>query len=446
MMPTASPPSRIRGGSMSTYPPATVAWRAVGLLSLLYCLSFVDRMILSLLVTPMKAELTLSDTQIGILFGLSFAALYTLAGLPLARIADSGDRRRLVASGVIVWSLATMLSGFARDYSTLLVGRAGVAIGEAVLTPTAVSLIADLFPRERRAAPTSLYSAVGTLSGLAAFAIGGAVFELATALSPAVGEMAPWRLTLVLVGAPGVLLALAFLVLVREPPRGETEARAGSRDVLAHVSDHARLYAPVFVGAALVSVVGYALLGWTPTLLTRRFGLSTSDAGYMFGAVGLASGTIGAIALPWLAGRLNRRGRGDGLPLVGLAFTVIAVPGLLVAFTADRLGLFACGLGLALSMLLGVTLLPSLVVQQVTPGRQQAQVMAIYLVVASLFGLGVGPALTGFLSDHVFRDGGPGQAIMAISLAALPLATLLLWQARGAYVRLANEGRAGPGA
>lgn len=424
---------------MSTYPSAAVAWRAVGLLSLLYCLSFVDRMILSLLVTPMKAELALSDTQIGILFGLSFAALYTLAGLPLARIADSGDRRRLVVGGVVVWSLATMLSGFARDYPTLLAGRAGVAIGEAVLTPTAVSLIADLFPRERRAAPTSLYSAVGTLSGLAAFAIGGAVFELASALSPTVGNLPPWRLTLVLVGAPGVLLALVFLALVREPARGETEARASSRDVLAHVVGHARLYGPVFVGAALVGVVGYALLGWTPTLLTRRFGLSTADAGYMFGAVGLASGTMGAVALPWLAGRLDRRGRGDGLPLVGLAFTAVAIPGLLVAFTAESLDWFVAGIGLALSMLLGVTLLPSLVVQQVTPGRQQAQVMALYLVVASLFGLGVGPALTGFLSDHVFRAGGPGQAIMAISLGALPLAVLLLWLARGAYVRLADE-------
>src|SRR5215217_7897395 len=305
---------------MSHYPSPTAAWRVVGLLSLLYCLSFVDRMILSLLVSPITAELALSDTQIGILFGLSFATLYTLAGLPLARIADGGDRRRLIVLGVVVWSASTVLSGFAQDYGLLLTGRAGVAIGEAVLTPTAISLIADLFPKDRRAGPTSVYSAVGTV--------------------PELGGFEPWRLTLILVGAPGLLLAVVFLLMVREPVRQQATAKADTREVLVHIAGHWRVYGPVFLGIGLTATVGYAVLGWTPRLLGQRFGLATADAGYLFGAVGVFGGLVGTLALPWLAAKLDRTGRGDGLPLVGTGFVLAGLPALLVAFTTASLALF----------------------------------------------------------------------------------------------------------
>jgi len=421
---------------MSHYPSPTAAWRVVGLLSLLYCLSFVDRMILSLLVSPIKAELALSDTQIGILFGLSFATLYTLAGLPLARIADGGDRRRLIVLGVVVWSASTVLSGFAQDYGLLLTGRAGVAIGEAVLTPTAISLIADLFPKDRRAGPTSVYSAVGTVSGLAAFFIGGAVFDLAVLLSPELGGFEPWRLTLILVGAPGLLLAVVFLLMVREPVRQQATAKADTREVLVHIAGHWRVYGPVFLGIGLTATVGYAVLGWTPRLLGQRFGLATADAGYLFGAVGVFGGLVGTLALPWLAAKLDRTGRGDGLPLVGMGFVLAGLPALLVAFTTASLALFTAMIAIGLIALLGVTLIPSLMVQQISPGRQRAQIMAVYLLVANLLGLGAGPTLTGLLADHVFKTGGVGPAILLIAAVMMPLAAILLWTARAGYVRM----------
>src|SRR5580693_4273673 len=195
-------------------------WWTIALLGLLLAVSFVDRQILALLVNPIGKELGLSDTRLGVLYGAGFGILYSLAGLPLAQWLDRSARIRIVVFGVVAWSCATIAAGFASDYWTLLACRSGVAIGEAVLTPAAVSLIADMFAPDRRTLPTSLYTAVASLMGVGAFAVGGAAVDLATRLSPVVG-LEPWRLTLVLVGAPGLLLAAILAFTGREPDRRE---------------------------------------------------------------------------------------------------------------------------------------------------------------------------------------------------------------------------------
>lgn len=420
---------------MPDYPAPSRAWRAVALLCLLYCLSFVDRMILSLLVAPIMQELGLSATQMGVLFGLSFAMLYTLAGLPLARVADSGNRRWLIVVGVVVWSTATALSGLAHDYPTLLLARAGVAIGEAVLTPTAVSMIADMFPRERRAAPTTLYTAIGSTSGAAAFMIGGLIFQAATMLSPTFGDLAPWRLTLVLVGLPGILFAVAFLLQVREPVRQEAQVKASVREIAAHLRADGRLYLAVFLGVSLTATVGYALLGWTPAVLNKTYGLGTAEAGYLFGGIGVFAGLVGTVALPWMARRLDQGREGAGLLAVGAVFILLALPATILAFQATELPLFVAALTVALTGLLGVTLIPSLVVQQITPGRQRAQVMSVYLLIASLAGLGLGPTIVGLLTDFVFGAAGTPAAVISVAVVALPVGAALLWSVRGLYRR-----------
>lgn len=423
---------------MQVQPSSFAAWRAVALLSALYCISFVDRLILGMLIVPLKAELVLSDTQIGVLFGLSFALMYCLAGLPLARFADRGNRRNLIVVGVVVWTLSTIASAFAYDHASLLACRAGVAIGEAVLTPTAVSLIADLFTREKRAWPTSLYTAIGVLTAMGAFVPGGIAFDLATRLSPHVGGMAPWRLTLVLVGIPGLLLGLAFWIWVREPPREASATPKGESlgEVSRHVLHHWQVYLGVFAGIGLSAMVTYALLGWTPTMLTRQFGLGTAAAGYLAGAAGAIGGGLGILAMPWVASRLDRGGAGDGIFRAGIAFSVLGIVFLVAAMTSPRLEIVAVCLGLALFCLSGLTLLPPLTVQQITPGRQRAQVMAVYLLITNLLGLGLGPVFAGMLTDHVFS--GPGSnaaALLTLSVTALPGSILLLYLARKPFLK-----------
>lgn len=421
-------------------PSYRMAWGVVALLSLLYAFSFIDRLILNLLITPIKGELGISDTQIGVLFGLSFALLYTLAGLPLARIADRGNRRLLIFCGVVFWSLSTVASAFAWDFSSLLVCRAGVAIGEAVLTPTAISMIADLFPREKRGAPTGVYTATGTVTGMAAAAIGGLVLALATMLSPAFEGVAPWRLTLILVGAPGLLAAVAFFALVREPARKELAVAADNGALMIHLKGHWPFYAPFFAAVGLSAAVGYAMIGWAPTLLVRKFTMEPSHAGYLFGIVGVLSGLVGTLGTPVMVARASANGRRDGLLLAGVGMAVVGTPAVLVATLAPTLVVFTVALAIAFAAMPGLTLLPSLAVQQVTPPRQRAQVMAVYLLIANLLGLGVGPTVAGLLSDTVFHDnGGMGAALATVAGVALPLCIILLLLSRKAYKHLQDE-------
>lgn len=416
------------------------AGRTVALLCLLYAFSAVDRLILSLLVAPIKAELLVSDTQIGILFGLSFALLYTVAGLPLARIADRGHRKRLVVAGVIFWSASTMLSAFSWDYTTLVICRAGVAIGEAVLTPAAISMIADLYPRERRGTPTALFVATGTVFGLSAAAIGGLAFALAAALSPYAGGMAPWRLTLVLVGAPGILAGVAFAVLVSEPPRGEMSTAGPESSP--HLAQHWTFYVPLFAAVGASVMISYALIGWVPALLGRRYGVEPATAGYIFGVLGIVAGGAGTLGTPWLADRITRRTGRDGLLPVGIVLSAVALPAVLAAMFATALPVFVGALAVALAALPGITLLPSLIVQQVTPATLRGQTMALYLLIANLMGLGCGPALAGLLSDTVFRDaGGMAVALAALGTGALLLSIALLLLARAPFRRLLAEAR-----
>ncbi len=196
------------------------AWYIVGVFAVLLMMSYFDRFILALLANPISQDLDVSDRQMGLLLGFGFAALYALAGLPIAYFLDRGNRVRGVAMGVFVWSVGTIASAFAESYSQLLVMRASVAIGEAVLTPAMVSLIADLFEPKARSGPTSIYIAIGTIMTGGAFVIGGLAVDVAGVIQ---GSLLPdwpvWRITLILVGLPGILLAILLLSTVREPAR-----------------------------------------------------------------------------------------------------------------------------------------------------------------------------------------------------------------------------------
>ncbi|MGE0830089.1 MAG: MFS transporter, partial [Hyphomonadaceae bacterium] len=204
--------------SGASQPRLAGAWYSVALLTALYAMSFLDRFILSLLAAPVSKDLNLSDVQMSLLLGAGFAVVYALSGVPIAQLLDLKERRTIVCSGVATWSLSTIAAGFANSFAMLAVCRAGVALGEAVLAPAAISLIADLFPREKRALPISVFASMTGLMSTGAFIIGAAALNLATAIAPVTG-LAPWRCTLLLVGAPGLLLAFVFLTTIKEPAR-----------------------------------------------------------------------------------------------------------------------------------------------------------------------------------------------------------------------------------
>jgi MFS family permease len=200
-------------------------WTAVGLLALLYSVSLLDRLILAVLADPISKSIHLSDSQIGFVAGTGFAVLYSLASLPLAQLVDTQNRTWLVISGVSLWSAMTIGSGFATDFTGLLIARSGVALGEAVLVPATVSLIGDLFVKEKRTLPITVFSSIAAIISPLSFTVGGGMLLIASERMHLTG-FEPWRMTFVLVGLPGLVLAFLFYRLVKEPYRQGGHASA----------------------------------------------------------------------------------------------------------------------------------------------------------------------------------------------------------------------------
>lgn len=237
------------------WPAPSRAWWAVGVFAAAAVLSYTDRLILGILVDPIRAELAISDTQVSLLQGVAFALIYSFAGLPLGRLADIVSRRAVILAGVVLWSAATVACGYARSFEALFVARVFVGIGEAALAPAAMSMIADFFPRERRGIATGTFLMGMVVGGGAALAIGGGLLAAAQGGAfadwPVVGAMAPWRTVLVLLGLPGIVLA-ALLLTLREPLRRARERTAAppQRESLARMAAHRH----VLVGFSITTV------------------------------------------------------------------------------------------------------------------------------------------------------------------------------------------------
>lgn len=380
------------------------SWYVVGLLSLLYALSMVDRFALALLADPIIEAFQLSASQMGLLLGVGFALLYSATGLPLAHMLDRHTRKHVLVAGVTLWSLSTIASAFTQDFLQLLICRSGVAIGEAVLTPAAISLIADMFDPNKRKLPISVYSSVSSLMVTGSFIVGAAALQVAVVLSGSV-DMAPWRITLILVGVPGLFLAALFALTVREPPRrdetGEGVVRvATTREVVSYLREKWAFYIPFYLGLGSMSVLLFAIISWAPTMLAREEGFSTAEAGYAFGLVGIATGMIGTFLWPQLAGRIDRNLSGIGFLRTILLCVVVGSAATLVAMTFGLV--IALFLGLALAMMTFPpvnTALSSLLIQGFGPASMRARLIALNILVMNLFGYTIGPQVIGAYID-----------------------------------------------
>ncbi|WP_324733379.1 spinster family MFS transporter [Pseudomonas paeninsulae] len=391
------------------YPSNSRAWATVAILMVAYVLSFIDRQILNLLVAPIRRDLMISDTQMSLLMGLSFALFYTVCGIPLGRLADTKSRRGVIAIGILFWSAATAACGLARLYWQFLICRIGVGVGEAALSPAAYSLIADSFPAERRATAISVYSMGVYLGSGMAFLLGGLVIQFASAqgdvLLPVVGEVRPWQLIFLLLGAAGVLFTLLMLA-VKEPARRGVGAgvavpladvgryiRANKRTVLCHN-----------FGFAGLAFAGYGSAAWIPTFFIRTYGWDAGQVGIVYGSIVAVFGCLGILFGGRLADWMARRGSSDANMRVGLYAAIGAVPCVL-SFPLMDSGVWAAVLMapsvFCLSMPFGVA--PA-AIQEIMPNSMRGQASAIYLFVITLIGLGIGPTAVALVTDYVFAD------------------------------------------
>lgn len=413
------------------YPSSLSAWTTVIILMIAYVLSFIDRQILNLLVEPIRRDLVISDTQMSLLMGLSFALFYTICGIPLGRLADTRSRRGLIAIGVLFWSAATAACGMTKLYWQFLICRIGVGVGEAALSPAAYSLIADSFPPERRATAISVYSMGVYLGSGIAFLLGGLVIQFASAqgdvVLPVLGEVRPWQLIFLILGAAGVLFTLAMLA-VREPAR--RGVGAGVAVPLAEVGRYIRSNRRTVLyhnfGFAGLAFAGYGSAAWIPTFFIRTYGWDAGQVGVIYGSIVAVFGCLGIVFGGRLADWLAKHGRSDANMRVGLYAAVGALPFVLAfplmgdAFWASVL---MAPTVFCLSMPFGVA--PA-AIQEIMPNAMRGQASALYLFVITLIGLGIGPTAVALVTDFVFADDNALRYSLLIVTALAVLSSIIL--------------------
>lgn len=405
-------------------PAPAAAWYTVVLLTVAYVFSFVDRYILGLLVEPIKADMTLTDTQIGLLLGPAFALFYTTMGLPLGWLADRARRTWIVGIGVAVWSLATAASGLARNFWHLFTARIAVGIGEATLSPCALSMIADSFPPERRGKPVAFYSAALSVGAAIASLAGASVLTWSKAVDtlslPGLGPIAPWQLAFLVVGTPGLLIA-ALMFTLREPARTDRTAAAdvagnGLREALQHLSARRRAFAGFAALVCVMTVTAYSQ-GWMPAMFERTWGWAPERYALVNGIVLLVIGPAAVNLAGWASDALYARGHHDAPLLVVIIGVCILVPtGALIPLMPTAAWAFVViavnTVGIAILSATAPTALLN-----ITPGEIRGQVIALYFIVISVAGLMIGPMAIGLLNDFVF-----GATGIRYSAAVVPLA------------------------
>ena len=429
------------------WPRRGYAWYVVVLLMVLYLCSFLDRNIITLLVEPLKRDLNLSDVEIGMLYGLAFAAFYTTLGLFAAGMADLWNRPAVIAAGVVLWSLATAACGLAANYAQLFIARMLVGVGQAALSPAAYSLITDYFPPKSRLRATATYT-TGLYLGIGlATLTGGLVINWVagggSANLPLLGALKGWQVVFIVVGLPGVLLGVLALASVRETTRfGEApEAGVSAKSFIRFLGGSQRtLYLTHFLGFSCQVTYSYSFGAWTPSFLIRQFGWTQSETGLGLGAVTLVTAPLGVYLGSVAAQLLRRRWPRDAEIRIAMAIALIALP-FAVAFPFAPTAVLALALiGVTqclISMPFGIS---PVALNEVTPNRFRARTIAVYLFCINLLGLSLGPVGVALLTERVF--GSPERlplALATMAVCTMPLAAAIFRFCAPAYRRVARN-------
>lgn len=421
------------------------AWWTVAVLCALFAVSMLDRFILMVLAKPMAQSIRITDEQTGLLFGAGFAIVYTLGGILIARKLDKGNRKALVVIGVLIWSCSTIGSAFVSSFGQLLVLRSGVAVGEAFLTPAAVSIIADLFKPERRGFATSIYVSSGALMTPGAFLVGAAILASVAGLSGVTG-LEPWRVTLIAVGVPGIFLAMVLHFTVREPERLGYAASGGSSAApvdSGFFAGNPRLWITLTLLHGLTALAYMGWISWTSTVLMRNFGMSVEYAGQIFGLVGMIGSAAGILCWPALDLAISKwRGGRSATALLYFSACIGSTAMVIVTGFADSVTMIMMANVVALFCINGTAVLPNVMVQNASPSPNRARLAALVILSNGLIGTGIGPVLTPFVARHFYDPAlGLGLAMSTVAAIALPILIVLGIRIQEPYLRAVEEGR-----
>lgn len=402
---------------------------ALGILLVIYTFNFIDRILVGVVGEAIKDDLQISDLQLGLLGGTFFALLYSLLGVPIARVAERHNRITIVTIGAALWSLMTAACGMAQNFAQLALARVGVGIGEAACVPPSHSVISDYFPAERRASALAIFG-LGVPIGSMLAAVGGGWLV----------QNVDWRAAFFLLGLPGLALAVLLKLTVREPPRsGSAKAAPGFAEAIKALARKPSFWHAAF-GGALVSFFGYSTAQFTISFIVRIFGLDIASASYAFGAIAGIAVAIGTFMGGFLGDRLSHRHPRvlSWLPAMGVA---LALPLYLVGYAQNDFAL-ATVIFMAASVLHYLYLGPIFAIAQgVAEPRVRATASAVMVLILNLIGYGLGPATAGALSDFYANQMLTPQGLSAGACAqmiaearGLPVPNNDFWGAISAWI------------
>ena len=425
------------------WPEPAVAWYAVFLFSLAIMINFLDRGILNLLVQPIKRDLGLSDTQMGLIVGFAFVLFYVAVGFPIARWVDRGTRKFIIATGVGLFGLMTALCGLARSFSQLFICRIGVGVGEACVGPAFASMLSDYFPKEKLARAIAVCN-FGFVAGVGlSLVVGGAIIgalqQYSTIDIPLLGPARPWQVVFLICGIPGLLVA-GLLLTLKEPVRRGALPLPGASGTLS-VAESARfilqgwpIYAPIFLGIGLRSIMLYASMTWMPAFFERAHGWSPSRYGLTVGVITLIVTPLGLLLGPWVAERWLRRGRFDSNLRVTVWVCAVSAPFQMSATLMPTPELTLICYGLATCINAAAVGPENAALQVVTPNQMRGQVVAVNMFMFNVVGAGLGPILAGVITDHVFgSEDLVGLSLASVAAVAGPLSGLVFWYGMKPY-------------
>jgi MFS family permease len=421
--------------SASNYPSATAAWAALAVLMVVYVVSFVDRFVLSFVVAPLKAELGINDSQVGMLQS-ALSISYAVLAMPVGYCLDRYSRRTVIFAGMFFWSICATLSGVAKSFPILFLARAGVGAGEAVTTPGGYSIIGDSFPPHRLSLAMSLFTVGGSIGVGLAFLLGGPLVQLLSEhgaiMVPVLGEIQPWQQAFIVTGVPG--MALAFLIYaLREPERRQTKVEktgGGYGEVFAYIGKYKLFYVALFLSIALAQSAMSSVQFWLPAYFARVHGLSAAASG-----IGMGIGQMGiALIGMWIHGitadRLFARGMKDAHFVWAAGAAILGIPICLMLFGTSDAWFAMIMFAVFFLVVAGMNAVGPAVLQIVTPSALSGRISSIYIL-AVLAANSIGPTIVGLLTDRLFGDPTKiGRALLIYDIVLLTISAVLLLAAR----------------
>ena len=422
-------------------------WYVAFVLLIGFTFSFIDRQVLNLLVVPIQNDLNITDTQISALQGLAFVLTYVGLCIPIGRLIDKSHRVTVMIIGLLIWSIATIACGFSKNYVSMFIARMGIGAGESTVHPGSISILGDYFDSNKIASPMSIYLLGPYLGAGIAMIFGAQVLDWTSQMDnviifPLIGEIAPWQLTFIAVGLPGILIAGLFLT-IREPQRKIQESESievpSFSKIIQYIKNNWEVYGAIIIGNSCLIILLYGLQSWVPTMLLRVYEWDLVQSGRVYGSIAMLAGSAGVLSGPFVLrymSKINVNAPHFKLAIIGITMATFSLvllpfqPNVNIALVFVTMASFFVTLPLA-----GTS--SAMVI--VSPNRIRGVITGIYVVVTSVFGLVLGPFLVASSTDFIFQDtNAVAKSLALVSVLVGPVGIFFMFKGINSFGEIKN--------